>query len=110
MPFADLHGGISSRLEHLRNRDLVRVQAVLRTRPRIEGVANPGMVTPRHQLRPGWPTKGRGIEAGKADALRRHLVDVGRLDVRRSVTTKVAVALVIGEDEDDVGAFGRQGW
>ena len=45
---------------------------------------------------------GIGVEIGKLHALGREAIDVGRLDVGRAHAAEVAVAEIIGEDEDDV--------
>ncbi|MDB6065803.1 MAG: hypothetical protein JWR26_2011 [Pedosphaera sp.] len=48
------------------------------------------------------------VEAGEAQAFRGECVDVGRPDLGLAVAAEVAVAEVIGEDEED-GGFARRG-
>jgi hypothetical protein len=43
------------------------------------------------------------MEIGEADAFGMKAVDVGRLEDRIAMTRKVAVTLVVGQDENDVG-------
>ena len=44
-----------------------------------------------------------GVGLGEAHALGRQAVEVGRLDALLAVAAEVAVAEVVGQDEDDVG-------
>ena len=46
-----------------------------------------------------------GVESVKAEAVFDHRVEIGRLKNRVSIVTGFAPALVIGHDENDVGAF-----
>ena len=53
------------------------------------------------------------VEVGEANAFVMQPVEVGRLEDRVAVAGQIAVALVVGEDEDDVRAaaderFGRE--
>ena len=43
------------------------------------------------------------VEIGEAHALAGHAVEVGRADARMAVATQVAVAQVVGQDDDQVG-------
>ena len=60
---------------------------------------------------PPLPGTARDVEAGEPRPLSREPVDVRRLDVLRAVSTQIAVAKIIGHDEDDVGlgSFGGRG-
>ena len=61
-----------------------------------------------HESGAGGSAKGCGdIEAGEACAFLGHLVDVGRVDVFAAEAAEVGVALVIGEDDDEVGFIRR---
>src|SRR5205814_579163 len=50
-----------------------------------------------------------GIEAGEAYPASGQLIEDWRPDVLAAVTAEVAVAQVVGEQEDDVGPAGRLG-
>ena len=43
------------------------------------------------------------MEIGEADALAGQAVEVGRLDAFRAETAEVVVALVVREDDDEIG-------
>ena len=47
---------------------------------------------------------------GEPASLCRQLIDVGCLYFRRAVAAQVAIAKVIGEDQDDVGLLRRTQW
>ena len=58
----------------------------------------------------GVQTAGRDVEVREAHALGGHAVEVGRADARMAVAAQVAVAQIVGEDDDDVGQlFGPHG-
>jgi len=48
------------------------------------------------------------VEVGEPDALVVQAVEGGRLDLGVAEAREVAVTLVVGQDEDDVGAFGER--
>lgn len=48
------------------------------------------------------------VEAGELHAFGAELVDIRSRDVLRSVTVKVTVSLIVCQDENDVGWFGRK--
>jgi hypothetical protein len=49
------------------------------------------------------------VEVGEAHALGAESVEVGRLEDGISVGGKITVALIVGEDEENVGALGGGG-
>ena len=56
----------------------------------------------------GWRAdRGRGVGVGEADAFAGELIDVRRLDLGRAIAAEIAVADVVGQDEDDVGRSRR---
>ena len=57
----------------------------------------------------GGALGGVGVELGEADAIARQGVDRGCAEVGGVVTGEVGVAEVVGEDEEDVGAFVGRG-
>ena len=50
---------------------------------------------------------GGDVVIGEADALSVQRVEIRRLQDRVSVAGEVAVALIVGDDQDDIGALGR---
>ena len=50
------------------------------------------------------------IEAGESHPFRGHPVEVGRADAGMAVAAEIAIAEVVGEDDDDVGFFGGGRW
>ena len=51
------------------------------------------------------PTDGLSVEIGKAHSLSRHFIQVWRLDERRTKAADIIIALIIGEDNDEIGAY-----
>ena len=109
MPLARERGGVARRAQELGQRDLGRGEAARRARVGRQRVASL-VETDAPRVRRGQdrrarrhaPVAGR-VEAGKADALGgeprqvRRAVDAGAVDL------DVAVAEVVGEEEDEVG-------
>jgi hypothetical protein len=50
-----------------------------------------------------------GIELGETQALRGQGIDIGSADLLLAITTQVAIAEVIREDENDIGTGGLNG-
>ena len=109
VPLADAGGGVALGLESLGQRDLVGRQPA-------------GGVGEQHAARCRWhmpaadrqpageqrrPARradlGRRVELREPHALGGHAVEVRRADGRVAVAAEVAVAEVVGEDDDDVG-------
>jgi hypothetical protein len=59
--------------------------------------------SPGHEPGPRGRAAGAGAEARELDALRGEAVEVGGVEVLFRWHPEVAPALVVGEDEDDVG-------
>ncbi len=102
MPFPDHAGGVAPPAEQLRHGDLVWVDARGRLRSVIEVEAVARWVGTRHQGGAGRAAEDRRVEAGEAQALSGHAVDVRRPDVWVAVDTEVAPALVVGEEHHKV--------
>ena len=62
-------------------------------------------IEPGQELPAGGRAHGRGVEVGEAEALLVQAVDVGGLEDWVAVAGEVAIALVVGEDDQDVGFF-----
>jgi hypothetical protein len=71
----------------------------------VDGVrdARLHLVPPGHDRAPRGRARGADVEILEPDTLIVHAVHVGRLDLGVAVGGDVAVALVVGQDEDDVG-------
>ena len=65
------------------------------------------VVSSGQQHRPSWRAADRDVEVREANALISQPVEVRRLQHGVAVTREVAVALVIGDEEDDVGQTWR---
>ncbi len=63
---------------------------------------HPDGIGTREQRGPGRPADGLRVKAGEPYALRRHLVEHRRPDVCCSVYANVVIALVVGEDHDEI--------
>lgn len=104
MPFAEAGGGITLPLEQTDQRRLRRINEQRRHR----GCRPPDVlaewIRAREQriARRGADRRDR-VRIGEAPALAGKPVDVRRLHVRRAVADEVAIAEVIGKDEDNVG-------
>ena len=107
---ADHRGGIAGVLEHFRQQDLllvnVREDVLL-----VAVLCNADGIASGEEGRSRGPAYGLGVEIRELHALGGHAVDAGRPEVGRPEDTEVAIALVIGEHDDEVGRplrlFGR---
>ena len=110
VPLADTGRRVSGRLQGFRQRDFTRRQPAGRTR--TEHARQPGArrKTAGHQsYATRGADRGRRVELGEAHALQSHAVKVRRADGGVTVTTQVAIAEVIGEDDDKVRFIGFSG-
>ena len=106
VPFAEHAGAVAGRLEHLGHRDFVGAhQRAAHDRVPHAGASG---VAARHQRTTAGRAGGVDVEVGEPNALAVELVHVGRLDHRVSVSGQVAVALVVGNHQDNVGAGRRR--
>ena len=113
MPFTDEAGGVAVLLQKRGDRGARGLDE-----ERVEGVGNAAMVERRapavasgeKRITRRCADGGRRVGFGKAPALARESVKVRRANERGvgAVGTETAVAIVIGEDHDDVGR-GRSG-
>ena len=114
VPFADGAGRIAFGLQGPGNRDLVRRQpaGIVRIEhmpARTAGHAAANGQPPGQQRRPaGRAERGARIEIGEAQPLGGHPVEVGRANARMTVAAQVAIAQVVGHDDDDVGSLSRR--
>lgn len=100
MPFTKNAGGVTGRFEDLCNGGgFERHPITLENRmchPIFKGCP------PRHQSGPSGCAGGTGMEVGKPSALSVKLIEMGSFEKRMPMTTQVAIALIIGLDQDDV--------
>ena len=114
VPFSDDAGRVADLLQRLGQGDLGGRQTVVRVLEEhplapAEHPA-PQVYAPGQQGRPARRAdRGLRVEAGPALALGGHAVEVGRADRRVPVGAEVAVAEVVGEDDDDVGRWALRG-
>ena len=104
VPLADARGGVAERLEVVGDGDLFRVQAALASgKEDVLFHADALRVATGQQARPRRGADRAGDhEVGELPSLLRHPVDVRRLDRLRTEAAEVVVALVVGEDDDEV--------
>ena len=108
VPFANHHRGVADALEDLGDRDLVGIEAEIGIGRGVARVVHARRIATGHQLRARGAAERRGVETREPNPLGREAVDVRRLNGGRTVAAEIAVALVVGEDDDDVG-LGRCG-
>ena len=114
MPLPHQTGDVAGLPHQVAERRLVLGQSQLGVgvplvvRGRVVLVAEPVLVTAREDPGPHRTAdRRRDVAVGQPDPVRRQLVDVRRRDDGRSVGADVAVAEVVGEDDDHVGRRGH---
>ena len=105
VPFAEDSRPIPRRLQALGEGDLIGMH--LRSAPRRVDDAGPIVVTPRKQARTGRRAHRTHVEIGELDPLRRKTVQTGSPDPVVAVGPEITVTLVVGQDDDYVGASFR---
>jgi hypothetical protein len=100
VPLVETVGSVAGRREEFRECRLVRSQQG----PPEVGVhdAGPVVIAPGQQTGPRRRTHRATVEPTTADALLIDVADPGRLDHGISVTARIAVDEVVGDDEHDV--------
>ena len=101
MPFSDAGRGVSARLEDFRDGDFVGVQDGM-PGLLVTHLGHANRIAAGHQCRPGDSTDGLHVEIGEPGTLSGHAIEIGRFDQRRSVAADVVVALIVGEEDDEV--------
>jgi hypothetical protein len=107
MPLAEDAGGVTRIAEHLSESDGLWCEAFAFE----DGVGDAvlELVAAGEEGGAGRGTGGADVKILKAHALGAEAVEVGRLEDGVAVGGDVAVALVVGEEEDDVGLSGGLG-
>ena len=110
VPLPHQTGGVAGRAHHVADRRLASrepefgVGVPFVVRGWVVLVAEPVLVAAGVETGPHRAAdRRRGVAVGQPDAVRRQFVDVRGRDDRRSVGPDVAVAEVVGEDDDHVG-------
>ena len=109
VPFSDQAGGVACVVQGLGNRDFLWRQAesgfFIERSGRIELVAEARRGAPGEETCPGGAAVGaRHVACGKAHAIVRDGVDMGRRDFRIALAAQFSVTEVVGEEDDDVGS------
>jgi hypothetical protein len=110
VPFAERRGGVALLLEEFAEELFPRMQAG--RAGVVQGAAHADAIgiTAGHQCRARrGADRLRNIETREPRALRGETIDVRRADVFRAVTTDIAVAKIVGEDEHDVRFWSDRG-
>ena len=107
VPFAEDARAITRRRKHFAERDFVRMHQ----RATEEGIdhASAIVVATSQQTRTCRRANGRDVKVVEAHTLAREPVDVRRMQDGIAVKAKVAMALIVGENDDDVGMAGNVG-
>src|SRR6266480_314861 len=99
-PFADHLGMVSGLFQNLRHRQFLRSQCL------IFGIPPNAVVSAmhaRHQRRPRRRAdSAAGITTHEANPFGRQLVQVRGFDFRLAVTTQIAIAKVVGQNENNI--------
>src|SRR5690606_10233081 len=100
VPFTNSPCAIASFFQKFRNRDLALWDASVRIRKEhpalLTGHATANWKSPGQQTRPRRRTDiGRAVEGSPSLALARHLVDIGRRNGWMTITSEIAISLVI---------------
>ena len=103
VPLADAGRGVAALLEHACDRRLPRVDRQGRAqRHGPPKVATKRVATAEQAIARRRAHGGGAVGIDKATPFTREAIDVGRVDVRRAVTSEIAKAEVVGVDQDDV--------
>src|SRR5262245_16800749 len=110
MPLADDAGAVPTRLQQLGDRDLIRRETLRRVvakyfrcgAARLAVHPAPDREAAGEQRRSTRRADWLNVEVGPLLALGGHRVETRRPDVRTAERSEVAVAEIVGEDDDDV--------
>ena len=101
MPLAKNSGGVAGFPQKIRKGFLVFVKNG-DSAHRVVNSQSKG-VAARQKEPPAGRTIGRGVEVGEVDAFFREGINVGRLDQFMAMATELVVALVVSQDQEDIG-------
>ena len=103
VPFTNAGRCVTSRLQHLGQRDLIGVQPGGIFREKHSRNMDPSGITTGEQCGPrGRAHRVPRIKIGEPHALLGQLIQVRCLDVGRSIATEILIPLIIGHDENDI--------
>ena len=110
VPFAEYRRRIAALFHQLSQGHFIIADADLRTRPQRPMNAEPIRIASRQQRRARRRADGLGdVEIAEDSTLAGEPIEVGRLEPFGAEHADVGVALVIGEDDNDVGQGARFG-
>ena len=108
VPLADGRGRVADGLEQLGDGHLLRIEPGAAAGEKHVGQADPHGIAAGHERGSGRRTDGRGgIEAREPDAFGRQAIEMGCCEPLRAKRADVGVALIVCENDDDVGAAGQ---
>lgn len=109
MPFADERCCVVG-LQRFSDGDLGQRQAVLVVGldDRIAKAGADGVAAGHQPGARGRADVGGGVKGRELRAFLRHAIEIGRADQFRAVGAEIAIAQIVGEDDDDVGLAARR--
>ena len=102
MPLAEEGGSVTSAFEHFGHREFLRMRHRVEAF-QISGFADADGIGAGHQRGTGNAADGLRVKSLEHQPARRHAIQVRGFDRLGAEASEVLVALVIGEDDDDVG-------
>ena len=111
MPLADGPGGVAAFLEqfgqrHFAVRQMPRRAIAQHAKLFVAHAAADRIPSGQQRRAAGRADFGRRVEIGEPHPLGRHAIQVRRADAGMPVAAQIAVAQVVGQDENDVRMFG----
>ncbi len=106
MPFPEAAGAVAGLLEHLGNRDFIDPQRIAAESRVVQTGAK--AIATGHQPGSGRCTDRRSVEASEVHAFSRKPVHHRRIDVFVATHAKVPPALIVRENEQNVGLLGSE--
>ena len=101
VPLADQAADIIPCGKDLGDSQLVGMQHGVRALG-VAGLADANRIAAREQRRSGGPADVLRIEVRQSNAFGGHAVDVGRSGVAVAVASEIAIAEIVGEDDDEI--------
>ncbi len=103
VPLADHAGGIAGLLEQRRHRDAPRFDDQRRdARQDARALLAPGVLAGHKGVARRRADRRRRVRVGEPQPLRGKPIDVRRLDLRRAIAAEVAIADIVGQNEEDI--------
>ena len=112
MPFAIKGRFVAGVAESLGERDFLKghERALGGHVPLAPGIhAAPLRMPPGHQSCPGWTTDSVSVGGCESHTVSGQTVDVSSVQIARPIAPGIDRALIVGEEDDDIGLVGRSG-